>query len=61
MRQHPPRCQARQGVARNRRPVRLASDNDNSVEWSATATTLDPWQELGEVASRLSRRWWADE
>lgn len=61
MSQHPPRCQARQGVARNRRPVRLAAQNDNWLDAPSTDSSLDPFEALGEVASRLSRRWWADE
>jgi hypothetical protein len=57
MRQHPPRCQARQGVARNRRPVRLAAQNDNEAHFGEP----DEWRHLGDIAAQVARRWWLDE
>jgi hypothetical protein len=53
MRRHPPRCQARQGVARNRRPVRLAANQNEPDE--------DRWLSVGEAARMASLRWWLDE
>lgn len=61
MRTDPMRLASRTGRARNRRPRILMACNQNEPWEPATDSRLDPFEAIGEVASRVARRFWLDE
>lgn len=62
MRNHHPGRQSQRGVARYlKRPKFLVAMNQNEDWPPSTATSTDGWEAIGEVATRVSRRWWLDE
>lgn len=61
MHSHPPRRQTKLGAVRNRRPTRLAANDNQDWSQSTGCTGPDEWELLGDVLSRASKRWWLDE